>query len=94
MIQFIVNTSIEEHGRGTEHYLTSLLTQYSNDRSLLNILRIDLGFIDERAVPSEYIVVSEVEHIQHNKYSLHYTLHYEVGHGCRDMIEDGEHDTT
>ncbi|WP_199557436.1 hypothetical protein [Enterobacter roggenkampii] len=91
MEYYSITTNITEHNSESAEKLFSILTNNIKDKSLINILKIDLSFIDFRATASDYIVINEVEHICDNTYSVHYTLDYYIYNLCKDMDIEGEH---
>lgn len=94
MAHYPITTNITEHNSESAKQLFKILSNKIKDKSLINILRIDLSFIDYRATASDYIVINEVEHIFHNTYCVHYTLDYYIYNLCKDMDIDSEHLTT
>lgn len=94
MEHYPITTNITEHDSESANRLYEILSTKIRDKTLINILNINLSFIDYRATASDYIVINEVIHLQDNTYCVHYTLDYHIYNLCKDMNIDSEHETS
>ncbi|MFS7195495.1 hypothetical protein AB6866_04730 [Rahnella inusitata] len=94
MKKYYLETEITVHDTIAARILFEILKKESKNKSLINILKIDLSFKNRRIYVHEHIDVENVEYMYDNMYCLHYSLEWDIENGCVDMKESGTHDTT
>lgn len=94
MEYYPITTNITEHNSHSAKQLFDILSNSIKDKSLINILEIDLSFIDHKATSSGHIIINEVEYLYENTYCVHYTLDYQIINLCKDMDFDEDHQTS
>lgn len=94
MEYYPIATNITEHNNESAQQLLKLFKSNLRDKSLINILMIDLSFIDQRATSSGHIIINDIEHLHKNTYCVHYTIDYQITNFCTDMDFDEDHITS
>lgn len=94
MEHYSITTNITEHNSESAKLLLKIIGNNSRDKSLINILDIDLSFIDHRATSNGYIIINDVEYLYGNTYCVHYTIDYQIINFCKDMDFEEDYKTS